>query len=1665
MRIQTTRPQQGKARRRSTELMMGTALGGALMVLGAASPAAADDECGAPVGTNPAVVTCTVAGGPYTSGIAYTAGQSLQIILDSGVTVDGGVQVTSTAGYANLFGSMVDVTRSDGGLAVGVNSTSLVDVALRDVTSTGGQGIVAAAATTAIVRARDVTTDTVGLSVTGTTSATALVETVTVTSDGSTPGAGIAVTAASNGFATVRSLTAATPLEVTATGDDLVGIQAAGGTISITGVGSVTTNGQGSSGVVADATGGAEITVDVVETHGGSSHGIDVVGDGGQAVIVTNTSVHTRGDGSEGIMAKTNAGYVSVTTDRVHTEGDDAIGIRAITGLAAGPSEIEVIVHSSIVTEGDDSRGVYADSRNGPITLDLGSVTTGTVGGARGQNSHGIDAFVQGGELTIDVVSVTTHGVGAQGIDVYGEAGADVAVDRVITHGDDATAVEVTGGLITITNTSVTTHGDRSKGIVANGTGENITITVTEGVSTGDPGVAGRGEDATAIQAELSGGDDQDKLVINVGTETVGGVITTHGANARGVDATNHNGDATLNMALGEITTQGADADGVHIQAGGAATATIGKVATRGNRASGVLVWGSSADVTVGEVTAAGNNLTAVSVAGTSGDAELEFGTVTTTGEEASGVSMYAADGQALKVTGGLITTSGRNSIGLVATGGDQQITLTGDIETAGFGASGVLIERADKIDLAVRNITTTGDQARGVNIVIDPEDQAGIDVDVTVGDVRTGSVRPDGARQGRYSDGVFVWNTGSTTITANSVTTQGHQSDGVLVDGTNELGEAAGTANVTVNGAVTTADGNGVYLQNVAGGSVTVGGAISTRGNSHAGVRIAAGGPGAVTVDVKDITTTGDDAHGVSVAALGNVTIKTGDISTGERPENQTFTGFRARGVTASTQGDSTLSIATGDITTRMTGGHGVSAGTQTGLLTISAQNITTDGRETHGISTHTEGGNATIRAWDIDVGNAEAAANDRSKAVNVAMSGGGMLDMAVGNISVNGRGAAGVDIEAAGNSLVRVGDMSIHGLGANGLIFDGHAAGTLDLWVGDIDVHGDDSNGVLIMDSARTAISTGSIHTRGALSHGVQLNSQGRPDVTIGDVTITTRENETITTEGDGSHGVFIEGATLADDARVVLNLQDILTRGAGSDAVLVQTHSAAGRVGVGARNIVTDGDSAAGVRVTGASHVDVKVNNIQTTGADAYGVHVASDDPLNSVIVTSTGLIDTAGDGAHGVYLEGETLASGRIMGVEMGGIRTRGDGADGVNMASYEDAAAVFIAANTIVTEGERSRGVAFTGGARHIEIDIGAVNTDGDGAVGVDISGGKWIEAEIGQVWTSGAEAHAVSIRAQADGQADVTVGSASASGDDAVAVNVEGRVANLTTTGEIVGRYAGVTLASMDGARLINRGSITSMGYAIEARGGAATITNEGEIFGRVALTENDDSIANRGGFHASGDSDFSGGHDVFNNTGLFTVSSRPGTPGSATFVNLERFNNGGTIDLADGVGGDHLTLQGTTLHGLDGGVIQMDLDLTGATPAADLLTVGALEGVNEIELHVQGRGAVGDTGVTLIASGAAQTGTEVEVTTIGGGFLDFNAVYDAASREFRVVAEAGVRPSSRPGSPRAPRPSGVAGRTWSRPVSTSCATAGPWACAGAVRPSSGPRASPVRKR
>jgi outer membrane autotransporter protein len=588
---------------------------------------------------------------------------------------------------------------------------------------------------------------------------------VSVTTDGAiaTQGFGAAGVYAASGSADVVVTASGS---VSTTGNYAPGLVALsrGGDAIIDGDASITTTGNNSPGAMAlSYAGNASVTVGDVETSGeNSAPGVLALSLVGDATVYTG-SVTTLGDISPAIAAFSPNGNVMITaTGTLTTSGSE--GTAAFLGDAYSYA----------------SAGVLARTDAGSITINVQDIVTS------GDDASGVDAETVTGALTVTAANITTAGDSAEGVEVDSESGAiTVAVTgKVLTTGRSAEGLDVETdiGDITITAVDIETTGEESEGINAESDGGNVSITATGLVETqGDYAEGVKAEtdyDGTitialanvttaSIGAEGVDADTEDGDI----SVTVTGLITTEGEDGRGVEATSDTGAITV--AVTDVSTSGASANGAHAasSSGDVLVEVAGTITATGDGSTGVFASSDSgvATVTTGpaaHIEAADNAVTLETVSGSL--AVNNAGTL----ESGAGFAIMAIGGATSVDSSGIIN-------------GRVQLSAFDDVlSNSGSFNADADSDFGDGIDSFVNNgivrvhgtVTFTGLESFTNNETVDLQDMATDDHLVLPGTYDANSflaidVSADGAGS---SDTLVVAGaaTGETTIIVNDVST-----------------------------------------------------------------------------------------------------------------------------------------------------------------------------------------------------------------------------------------------------------------------------------------------------------------------------------------------------------------------------------------------------------------------------------------------------------------------------------------------------------------------------------------------------------------------------------------------------------------------------------------------------------------------------------------------------------------------------------------------------------------------------------------------------------------------------------------------------------------------------------------------------------------------------
>lgn len=1245
--------------------------------------------------------------------------------------------------------------------------------------------------------------------------------------------------------------------------------------------------------------------------------------------------------------------------------GAQAPGATVTCAAAGGPYAAVTYSNADDLTVAIGAGGVVSDGVDvqgeGDLTVVADEASIG------GVTRSAITVISHSGDAAVSAGAVTAEG-GMTAVYIYGDA-VDVEIDSIMTTGDNAGGVYLGGredvnGVFGV----IRTTGDDAQGLGGHTEGDEIKVAF-EAVSTA--GERSAGVNLYADNAIVIGG--------RAGSGERRGSVSTAGHESRGVVAETYGGPVTIELE--SVETQGDDSTAVDA-IGADVTVDVGSISTHGDRSHGVNARGDLVNIVLGEVTTRGDQSHGVLAEGQYGGS-VEAGQVRTEGHGSNGVVLSSGphdapgelrveaesvhtlgmDSKGVVVTArsentpvtidvGSILTEGHNAAGIEATANGNPLSIqVGSVETRGAGAAAILVSEARQARIVADEIRTSGEDSGGIKV----ETVAGADVEIEVGDVTLTGGRAIGVE-------VVTGEPGRVSITADSVSTTGtstggDQSHAVVVRNGGETTLDLGSVSTTE------ARSRGVWVEGASGDIAIDVGEISTRGQASDGVYVFAEGA-ALTLNAGSVVTRGANAVGLRVEGTGDSAVRIDSIQT---------SGANAHGVQYVVSDGSEVLIEVGDVATSGEGARGVSI-----QLPGQGQTATVELRSTGLIST------------------------TGAEAHGVEMRGYGDVTLDLAAVSTGGEQASGVWLEVFDTASVAADSIATTGNVAPALTVVGKSLLTLDL---------------------------GSVVTAGQIAHGVLANAVRLSGVI-----------DRITTTGDDSWGVR---ARVDDDLDLTVNR--VRTSGRYAKGVSLTTLTDDMRASLG--DVETLGDDATAISLDAGRDLEFVAGRVATQGARAHGVDAIVDYQAE----VHLGAVQTSGAEAFGVKL------SAGALNARIDDVLTRGNGSLGVSVAIAND---LDISLGRVVTEGDDAK--AFHASVqRDARIESGVIQTSGDDAIGMEVSVGRLLELESGVILTSGADAHGAVVAANGDvtarfdeirtngagadglqlraaADARLEIGMVNVTGADSIGVfasaqgemeafirrgvsaasgvavemQARGPLSLTLDEGAVVGGgEAGLRLASETGTHLIINGTVTaSSGLAIDIKGGAAVIDNgSNTIVGRVDLTAQADALNNQGQFLARGVSDFGAGDDVFNNTGVLALTEGTGVR-SASFVNLERLNNAGVIDLVNGSAGDFIAISGV-LSSQDGNQVRLDLDLT--ERIADFLQVGALEGATNVMLAVQGRGLIGDTGIVLIESAAQQAGDEVRVETIGGGFVDYELGYaNGAFRLFGTLAEPAFEPT-----------------------------------------------------
>ncbi|UOM35732.1 hypothetical protein MRB58_05885 [Acuticoccus sp. I52.16.1] len=992
----------------------------------------------------------------------------------------------------------------------------------------------------------------------------------------------------------------------------------------------ITTQGDGSDGILAQSVGGggghSATTINVTDGLSlpsftkslGSTPGGGTGGSSGSSNVQNNGTIVTHGDNASGIVSQSIAGGGGRSGDTISGSLSINIGQSTLgqSGGSGGNAQFShVLNQGAITTSGHNAGAILAQSIGGGGGVG-GAVIHGDIG-LNFSTTHGADGGVGG---TANYVQVFNHsdlttggaqssGIVAQSLGGGGGAGG-LTVDGSISLANMAVALGSTGGnggkadYSHVTNhATIATAGDQSHGILAQSIG-------------GSGGQAGN-----VIQGDVSGGEVSGSVDVAVGGAggaggsaalahvENSGTVTTQGFASIGILAQSIGGDGGHGGSIYSGTLNVSLEDGI------ASTTAIGGDGGDSGAAGDVQIENTGTDVDGANVTTSGHFAHAIvgqSVGGNGGVAGASYAGTSelTTGDSISTSTSVGGSGGSGAVAGTVtitnaatIATTGGNAYGILG----QSIGGNGGAAGAGHAYFGDLSKETEEYFNVNATIGVGGSGGTGSNAAAVTVTNSGA---ITTGIDSTGAI-VSGADTGygilAQSIGGGGGDGGGAGATSGGYTKLPKDADGNKADG-------SGISMKVSIGGSGGASGNGdtVTVTNDKGGSVTTGGIAS-----HAIFAQSIGGGGGSGGDGKP-----SDSGWIAKLEADYDKLK-------DAKENYEKLKAYYKKLTGSDEEAEKKARAIKEHTIEVNGKDGA-AGTG-GTVTITNDGtLTTKGESAAGVFAQSIGG-----------GGGASGAGSQGLADSLTVSGAGSGGGDGGSVTISGAGS----ISTAGDKAPAIFAQSVGG--------GGGAAGDVATVLG-----GSLSDLAKVMGSGKLTNDTSSNSDSDSDDSTTIVGGKG------GDVTVTV--SDTVTTSGAYAHGVFAQSVGGAGGAKGELSAGD----GTGS----IGSETGAGDGGVVTvtvdGSIKVDGDNAVGIVAQsaagddGASYsggVDITVNGTVTaSGSGSRAILAQAAESGSSDTNTAAGRGITQITIAKGATVSATSTDAAEVIGLIDGRSVVAGDG---------------------------------------------------------------------------------------------------------------------------------------------------------------------------------------------------------------------------------------------------------------------------------------------------------------------------------------------------------------------------------------------------------------------
>jgi autotransporter family porin len=646
---------------------------------------------------------------PNTIGALAQSGGMVNFASGSGVTMTGGdvigAQSSGTGSQVNadttgftVNGDDARAVQADNGGTINLNGGTVT------ATGTNAYGVLSTQGGNAALNGVNISTTgdgAYGAVVEGPTSTLTLSGTTMVATSGS---AAHGIVALNGGQLSVGS-----PLQAMVSGT---------GSAVVAAIGTDATSGAASAIQVNGATiqnsGTFDNTIGALAQSGGvlnfaSGSGVTMTGNGvigaqstgaGSQVNADTASFTVNGDHARGVQADS-GGAVTLNGGTVTTAGTDAYGVLSTQGGIAALNGV------NISTTGDGAYGAVVDGVNSSLSV-AGSNTVSTNGAA----AHGLVAL-NGGQLTINDASTVNGSVQSTGSAVVAAIGTDAMSGAASTIQVNGAAIQ-TGGSFDDTIGALAQSG----GVVNFASGSGVTMMGGGVIGTQATG-AGSQVDADTASFAVNGDTARGVQADNGGTVTLnGGTVSATGTNAYGVLST-QGGIAALNGV--NISTTGDGAYGAVVEGPTSSLTLSGTnmVATSGSAAHGVVALdGGQLSVSSplqAMMSGAGSAVLAAigkdAASGTASTIQVNGATIQNGGSFDNTIGVLAKDGGVVNYSGGSVTISGNNSLGLYATGNGALIsTVQGTtVNTTGANGHATAVSNGATLNISGSKVMATG--------------------------------------------------------------------------------------------------------------------------------------------------------------------------------------------------------------------------------------------------------------------------------------------------------------------------------------------------------------------------------------------------------------------------------------------------------------------------------------------------------------------------------------------------------------------------------------------------------------------------------------------------------------------------------------------------------------------------------------------------------------------------------------------------------------------------------------------------------------------------------------------------------------------------------------------------------------------------------------------